>query len=75
MFRLLSSLLLILITNFSFSQQIKVVDKESNKPIENVYIFDKYNSILTNEFGIADLSEFKEKGFYTFSIHLIRTWK
>ncbi|RKE04243.1 TonB-dependent receptor [Marinifilum flexuosum] len=61
MFRLLSSFLLVLIANLSFSQQIKVVDKESNKPIENVYIFDNYNSILTNELGIADLSEFKEK--------------
>ncbi|GAB7087958.1 TonB-dependent receptor [Marinifilum fragile] len=66
MFRLLSSFLFVLIASYCFSQQVKVVDKETNKPIENVYIFDKYNSTLTNKFGIADLSEFKEKGHIYF---------
>lgn len=45
----------------SFSQKIKVIDFETNKPIENVYIFDSRNSVLTDHLGEAVLSGFSGK--------------
>lgn len=61
MTRLLSVLFLFFLSNLSFSQQLRVVDSETKKPIENVYIFDSHNSILTDHNGIANISGFSGK--------------
>ncbi len=48
------------ITVFGFSQTVTVVDKTNLQPIENVYIFNKEKSILTNTEGKADISNFNK---------------
>lgn len=49
-----------------FAQTIKITDSKTNKPIENVYIFDTNNSILTNKLGEASLAEFTKTGLVYF---------
>ena len=66
MIRLLSLTLLFLLGNIAYAQQLRVVDSETNKPIENVYIFDSHNSILSNKDGLADISNFTGKDFIYF---------
>ncbi|MCT4604335.1 MAG: TonB-dependent receptor [Marinifilum sp.] len=64
--RILISCLLLFCAGFGFAQELKVIDSETNKPIENVYIFDTHNSILTNKSGIANLTDFTNKEFIYF---------
>lgn len=58
--RSLSSLFLLFIFCTSYSQEIKIIDKETRQPIFNVAVFnkDRSKSILTNFDGEADLSIF-----------------
>jgi len=49
----------------AYSQDIKVIDSESRTPIENVYIYNQFHSVLTNSNGIANISEFLN------SVHII----
>ncbi|HER40252.1 MAG TPA: TonB-dependent receptor, partial [Salinimicrobium catena] len=58
--RLIFSFALLFFSAISWSQEITVLDKESQQPIFNVAIFnkDKSKSILTNFDGRANLSQF-----------------
>lgn len=60
---------LFLITASAKSQQIKVIDHETNFPINNVTIYnDNRNQVVyTNKNGIADLSIFKESDVLSFN--------
>ncbi|WP_457615929.1 TonB-dependent receptor [Lutibacter sp.] len=56
------------------AQLVKVIDRETNAPIENVTIYDEYKEIVvyTNKKGIADLSLFKKTAIISFN-HLSYT--
>ncbi len=58
--------ILCFITVFGFSQTVKVVDKTNLQPIENVYIFNKEKSTLTNNEGIANISDFDKNDSISF---------
>ncbi len=51
------------------SQQVKVLDRESNFPIQNVTIYNDNRDLVvyTNKNGIADLSIFKESDVLSFN--------
>jgi len=51
------------------SQQVKVLDRGSNFPIEGVTIYDDANNsvVHTNKYGIADLSDFKDSDIISFN--------
>ncbi|MBK5210496.1 MAG: hypothetical protein JJE44_13490, partial [Flavobacteriaceae bacterium] len=51
------------------SQQVKVLDRESNFPINNVTIYNDNRDLVvyTNKYGIADLSSFKESDVVSFN--------
>ncbi|NOU61735.1 TonB-dependent receptor plug domain-containing protein [Marinifilum caeruleilacunae] len=66
MIRLLTLSTLLILANFCFAQQLKIVDSETNKPIENVYIFDSHNSILSDKSGTADIASFTHNGVIYF---------
>ena len=53
----------------SYSQQVKVLEQGTNFPIEGVIIYNDSNSTIahTNNNGIADLSQFKEKDIISFN--------
>ena len=53
-------------------QQVKVLDRGSNFPIQGVTIYNDTNSnvVYTNKNGIADLSEFKDFDVISFN-HLL----
>lgn len=60
---------LFLMTVSSFAQQVKVVDKETGKPIFNVIVFSenqKFNT-STDKKGLADITSVKSTGSITFS--------
>ena len=61
--------LLLLFSISTFAQQVKVVDRNSNLPIQGVTIYDDSNNtvVSTNKFGIADLSEFKDSDVISFN--------
>jgi hemoglobin/transferrin/lactoferrin receptor protein len=61
--------LLFLITLTAKSQQVKVLDRETNFPIQNVTIYNDNRdlAIYTNKNGIADLSAFKESDIISFN--------
>ncbi len=67
--RVLLIIFLFLFTTFGQSQQVKVLDRESKFPIENVTIYDDTNSnvIYTNKKGLADLTLFKESDVISFN--------
>ena len=62
-------LLLFLITLSVKSQQVTVLDRETNFPINNVTIYNDNRDLVvyTNKFGIADLSVFKESDVISFN--------
>ena len=62
------TILIFVISAISFiteAQVIKVKDK-NNKPIENVFIFSKNKSALTDKTGNADITEFEQNDSITF---------
>jgi hemoglobin/transferrin/lactoferrin receptor protein len=61
--------LLLLFSISTFAQQVKVVDRNSNLPIQGVTIYDDSNNtvVSTNKFGIADLSEFNDSDVISFN--------
>lgn len=62
-------LILFLITFSSFAQELKVLDKETGKPIFNVNVFTEtpYFNSSTNSNGVVDISIVKEKNILIFS--------
>ena len=63
---LLSILLLVSISQSSIAQKILVLNKETNKPIESVLIYDELgNQSITNKNGISNISGFSN-GLLTF---------
>lgn len=62
-------ILLFLITLSAKSQQVKVLDRESNFPIQNVTIYNDNRDLVvyTNKQGIADLSAFKDSDVISFN--------
>ncbi|NEW79678.1 MAG: TonB-dependent receptor [Gelidibacter sp.] len=62
-------LLLFLITLSAKSQQVKVFDRETNFPINNVTIYNDNRDLVvyTNKYGIANLSIFKESDVLSFN--------
>ncbi|HEY9169550.1 MAG TPA: TonB-dependent receptor [Lutibacter sp.] len=62
-------LFLFLLTLTAKSQQVKVLDHETNFPINNVTIYNENRDLVvyTNKFGIADLSAFKESDVVSFN--------
>ncbi|HSQ45330.1 MAG TPA: TonB-dependent receptor plug domain-containing protein, partial [Lutibacter sp.] len=62
-------LVLFLISLSAKSQQVKVLDRESNFPINNVTIYNDNRDLVvyTNKYGIADLSAFKESDVISFN--------
>ena len=62
-------LLLFLISLSAKSQQVKVLDRETNFPINNVTIYNDNRDLVvyTNKYGIADLSAFKESDVISFN--------
>lgn len=62
-------LILFLITFSSFAQELKVLDKETGKPIFNVNVFTEtpYFNSSTNSNGVVDISIVKEKDILIFS--------
>ena len=67
--RFFTLLLLFLITLSVKSQQVKVLDRETNFPINNVTIYNDTRDLVvyTNKLGIADLSAFKESDVISFN--------
>ena len=67
--RFFTLLLLFLITLSAKSQQVKVLDRESNFPIQNVTIYNDNRDLVvyTNKNGIADLTAFKESDVISFN--------
>ena len=62
-------LLFFVFTVIANSQQVKVLDKNSNFPIQGVTIYNDTNNnvVYTNKNGIADLSEFKDFDIISFN--------
>lgn len=62
-------LLFFLISLTAKSQQVKVLDRESNFPINNVTIYNENRDLVvyTDKYGIADLSAFKESDVISFN--------
>lgn len=67
--RFFTLLLFFLITLSAKSQQVKVLDRESNFPIQNVTIYNDNRDLVvyTDKNGIADLSAFKETDVISFN--------
>ena len=67
--RTIGYFILFLMTISSFAQEVKVVDKETGKPIDNVTVFTEkqtFNS-STNEKGIVDITSVKDTETLVFS--------
>lgn len=67
--RFFTLLFLFLITISAKSQQVKVLDRETDFPINNVTIYNDNRDLVvyTNKYGIADLSAFKESDVISFN--------
>ena len=67
--RTIGYLILFLISFSSFAQDVKVVDKETGKPINNVTVFTEkvYFNSSTNSKGIVDISLVKKEDVLFFS--------
>jgi len=67
--RTIGYLILFLITFSSFAQELKVLDKETGKPIFNVNVFTEnpYFNSSTNSNGVVDISIVKGKDILIFS--------
>lgn len=67
--KLVTSLILFLISFHSFAQKIKIIDKESGKPIYNVTVFNEeqsYTASSDNE-GFVDVSSVNQQALLFFS--------
>ncbi len=58
-----------LVSSISFAQKVKVLDKETGKVVKNVTVFNEANtiSLITDDFGITDVSSIKENEIIFFS--------
>ncbi len=67
--RTIGYFILFLMTISSFAQEVKVVDKETGKPIDNVTVFTEKQTFTssTNEKGIIDITSVKETETLVFS--------
>ncbi len=67
--RFLSVIIIFIITFSIKAQQVKVLELESNFPIENVIIYNDSNNtvVYTNKKGISDLSSFKDSDIISFN--------
>ncbi len=67
--RTIGYFILFLITFSSFAQEVKVLDKETGKPIYNVNVFNELQtfSSFTNEKGIVEITSVKEDESLIFS--------
>lgn len=67
--RILLLLFLFLVTISINAQQVKVLERGTNFPLEDVTIYNDNNDIVvyTNKFGIADLSNFKNSDVISFN--------
>ena len=67
--RTIGYFILFLIPFLSFAQEVKVVDKETGKPINNVTVFTEklYFNSSTNSKGIVDISPVKAQDILIFS--------
>lgn len=67
--RIITIILIILISVKATSQQVKILERGSNFPIENVTIYNDSNNsyVHTNKNGIADLSSFKNSDILFFN--------
>ncbi len=67
--RTIGYFILFLIPFLSFAQEVKVVDKETGKPINNVTVFSEklYFNSSTNSKGIVDISPVKAQDILIFS--------
>lgn len=67
--RTIGYFILFLMTVSSFAQEVKVVDKETGKPINNVTVFNEIQtfSSSTNDKGMVDVSEVKDDELLIFS--------
>ena len=67
--RTIGYFILFLIPFSSFAQEVKVVDKETGKPINNVTVFTEklYFNSSTNSKGIVDISPVKAQDILIFS--------
>ena len=67
--RTIGFLILFLLPFSSFTQELKVLDEETGKPIYNVNVFTEapYFNSSTNSKGIVDISLVKEKDILFFS--------
>ena len=54
---------------FSYGQKIKIIDQESKSPIAKVVVSneDTHISVVSNDFGLVDLSEFKDNDLLSIS--------
>jgi hemoglobin/transferrin/lactoferrin receptor protein len=61
--------LLLIFSISTYAQQVKVVDRSSNFPIQGVTIYNDSNNtvVSTNKNGIADLSDFKDVDIISFN--------
>ena len=67
--RTIGYFILFLMTISSFAQEVKVVDKETGKPIDNVTVFTEKQTFTssTNEKGIVDITSVKDTETLVFS--------
>ena len=67
--RILSFIFLFFISIFVNAQKVKVLERGTNFPIENVTIYNDVNNtiVYTNKKGVADLSEFKNSDIISFN--------
>ena len=67
--RFITTILIILATLQTTAQQVKILERGSNFPIENVTIYNDSNDnyVHTNKNGIADLSSFKNSDILFFN--------
>ena len=59
-------ILIIFVISFAANAQVIKVKDKNNKPIENVFIFSKKKSVLTNKYGSANITEFEKNDSITF---------
>jgi hemoglobin/transferrin/lactoferrin receptor protein len=53
--------LALVLSQIAKTQEVKVIDKIDLTALENVYIFSGNNYVVTNEYGMADISSFSPK--------------
>ena len=66
MTRIIHLLSFLLLTLFSFGQEVTVLNFDTDLPIEDVFIYSKDHSSITDKHGKADLSKFSRKDSIVF---------